>query len=110
MTCVRLGWNIRSDARGQPGELVERSMPAPMVLPFAALAFLLLLIEALPRSAFDRVRLLMRRAAWPRPRAGVGVRAAALLCVGLLSLLPARGPAAPRRNGAAAPATGPSRG
>jgi Ca-activated chloride channel family protein len=42
---------IRRDAGAAPGTSVERRVPAVRILPFAALAFLLLLIEGMPRRS-----------------------------------------------------------
>jgi Ca-activated chloride channel family protein len=76
---------LRRDAGGLPGEMVERRVRATRVLPFAALAFALLAAEGLPR---------------PRRRA--------LLAGGLCALLVGAGPGrSPRGPAEARPATAP---
>lgn len=74
---------LRRDATGAPGAPIERRVPAPRVAPFAALAFLLLVAEALPGRESAR-----RSPSWPRRRRAAAVAAALATVFGA-------GPAAP---------------
>ena len=93
---------IGRDARGRPGELVERRVAAPLVWPFAAGAFALALLELLPAAVWPHAR-----RAWlqlGRTLRG-SARPAAALCALLLILAPRPGPAEPEASRVASDAT-----
>ncbi len=76
----RLVGALRRDAGAASGESVERRVAAVRVWPFAALAFLLLVVEARPALALRRARRVAHSAA---------LRGAATLALAVLCLAPA---------------------
>jgi Ca-activated chloride channel family protein len=68
---------IRRDAGALPGEWVDRRVRAVRVLPFAALAFAILLLEGLPRRAPAAPR--QRAGSWRWSAVGASVAAGLLL-------------------------------